>query len=79
LDTSFEGVKKKKKKKEEYPSPKKGNHHALIAINSSVDSWIMDSGASHHMAAKDEVFSSLIPCSRPLILMGYDTPVLVVG
>jgi hypothetical protein len=31
------------------------------------------------MAAKDEVFSSLSPCSRPPILMGDDNPVAVVG
>jgi hypothetical protein len=55
---------------EEDPAPKKGNHHALVAINSSFDSWIIDSSATHHMATKDEVFSSLIPCSRPPILMG---------
>jgi hypothetical protein len=45
-----EGV---KKQKEEYPTPKKGNHHDLVAINSSSDSWIIDSGASHHMAMKE--------------------------
>jgi hypothetical protein len=71
-----EGV---KKQKEEDHAPKKGNHHALVAINSSSDSWIIDSGASHHMAAKEEVFSSLSPCSRPPILMGDDTPVAVAG
>jgi hypothetical protein len=71
-----EGV---KKRKEEDHAPKKGNHHALVAINSSSDSWIIDSGASHHMATKEEVFSSLIPCSRPPILMGDDTPVAVAG
>jgi hypothetical protein len=31
------------------------------------------------MAAKEEVFSSLSPCSRPPILMGDDTPIAVVG
>jgi hypothetical protein len=31
------------------------------------------------MAAKEEVFSSLIPCSRPHVLMGDDTPVAVTG
>jgi hypothetical protein len=41
------------KKKEEYQAPKKGNHHALVAINSSSNSWIIDSGASHHMAMKE--------------------------
>jgi hypothetical protein len=69
-----EGV---KKQKEEDLAPKKGNHHALVAINSSSNSWIKDFGATHHMAAKEEVFSSLSPCSRPPILMGDNTPVAV--
>jgi hypothetical protein len=71
-----EGV---KKQKEEDPAPKKGNHHALVAINSSFDSWIIDSGASHHITVKEEVFSSLSPCSIPPILMGDDTLVVVAG
>jgi hypothetical protein len=71
-----EGAKKKKK---EYRAPKKGNHHAMVTINSSFDSWIIDSGASHHMAAKEEIFTSLSSCSRPPILMGDDTPVAVAG
>ena len=37
-----------KKKKPEDPNSKKGNYsHALIAINSSTDAWIIDSGESH--------------------------------
>jgi hypothetical protein len=55
----------------------KGNHHALVAINSSSNSWIIDSGASHHMAAKEEVFTSLSSCSGPPILMGDDTPIAI--
>jgi hypothetical protein len=51
----------------------------LVEINSSSDSWIINSGSSHHMEAKEEVFSSLSPCSRPHILMGDDTPVAVAG
>jgi hypothetical protein len=31
------------------------------------------------MTTKEEVFSSLSPCSRPRILMGDDTPVAVAG
>jgi hypothetical protein len=68
-----------KKKKEEEHVPKKGNHHALVAINSSYDSWIIDSGASHHMATKMEVFTSLSSCSGPPILMGDDTLRTVAG
>jgi hypothetical protein len=71
-----EGV---KKEKEEDHAPKKGNHHAMSAINSSSDSWIIDYGVSHHMTMKEEVFSSLIPCSRRPILMGDDTLVVVEG
>jgi hypothetical protein len=56
---------------------KKGNHNALVAINSSSDSWIIDYGASHHMAAKEEFLTSLSSCSRPPILMGDDTLVAV--
>jgi hypothetical protein len=66
-----------KKHKEEDHTPKKGNHHVVVAINSSSDSWIIDYGTSHHMAMKEEVFSYLSPCSRPPILMGDDTPVEV--
>jgi hypothetical protein len=45
-----------KKKKPQDQNPKRGNSiHALIAINSSPDAWIVDSGASHHMAATKEV------------------------
>jgi hypothetical protein len=68
-----------KKKKEEDHASKRGKNHALVAINSSYDSWIIDSCASHHMATKEEFFSSLSPCSRPLILMGDDTQVAVAG
>ena len=71
-----EGV---KKQKEEDISPNKVNHHALVAINSLSDSWIIYLGASHHMAVKENIFSSLIPCSRPSILMGDDTPIEVAG
>jgi hypothetical protein len=39
-----------KKKKPKDPNSKKGNSsHALISINSSLDAWIVDSRASHHM------------------------------
>ena len=49
-----------KKKKPDDPNSKKGNSsHPLIAINSSHDAWIVDSGASHHMAATKAVYSSL--------------------
>jgi hypothetical protein len=68
-----------KKKKEEDHAPKKGNHHDLVAINSSSYSWIIYSGASHHMAGKEDFLTSLSSCSRPPILMGDDTPIELAG
>jgi hypothetical protein len=44
-----EGAKKKKPK--DLNSKKGNSSHALIAINSSPDAWIIDLGASHHMDA----------------------------
>jgi hypothetical protein len=46
-----------KKKKPEDQNLKKGNSsHALIAINSPPNAWIVDSGASHHMTATKDVY-----------------------
>jgi hypothetical protein len=56
-DRILEGAKKKKL---EDQNPKKGNSvHALISINSSLEAWIIDLGASHHMTATKEVYYSL--------------------
>jgi hypothetical protein len=63
-----EGTKKKKPK--DLNSKKDNSSHALIAINSSPDAWIIDSGASHHMAISEAVYSSLDACKGPPILMG---------
>jgi hypothetical protein len=65
-----------KKKKPEDHNPKKGNYiHALIVIKSSIDSWIVDSRESHHMATTKEVYSSLDACKGPHVLMGDNSPV----
>jgi hypothetical protein len=67
-----------KKKKPEDQNPKKGNSsHALISINSSHDTWIIDLGASHHMDAKKKVYSSLDARKGPPILMGDNSPIEV--
>jgi hypothetical protein len=67
-----------KKKKPDDPNSKKGNSsHALIAINSSPDAWIVDSGASHHMVSLEAVYSSLDACKGPPILMGDNSSVEV--
>jgi hypothetical protein len=67
----------KKKKPEDLNSKKDNSSHALIAINSSPDAWIIDSGASHHMAASEEVYYSLDACKGPPILMGDNSSVEV--
>jgi hypothetical protein len=51
----------------------------LIAINSSPDAWIIDSGESHHMADTKAVNSSLDACKGPPILMGDNSPVEFTG
>jgi hypothetical protein len=76
-DRTAEGEKKKKR---EYLNSKKGNSsHALIAINSSPDAWIVDSGASHHMDSSEAVYSSLDACKGPPILMGDNSYIKVIG
>jgi hypothetical protein len=67
----------KKKKSKDLNSKKDNSSHALIAINSSPDAWIVDSGASHHMATSEEVYSSLDACKGPPILMGDNSSVEV--
>jgi hypothetical protein len=51
----------------------------LIAINSSPDAWIVDSGASHHMASPKEVYYYLDAFKGPPILMGDNSFVEVTG
>jgi hypothetical protein len=68
----------KKKNPEDLNSKKDNSSHALIAINSSLDAWIIDSGASHHMSASKEVYSSLDACKGPPILMGDNSSVKVI-
>jgi hypothetical protein len=71
-----EGAKKKKPK--DLNSKKGNSSHALIAINSSPDSWIVDSGESHHMDALKAVYSSLDACKGPPIPMGDNSFVEVI-
>jgi hypothetical protein len=51
----------------------------LIAINSSPDAWIVDSGESHHMDTSEAIYSSLDACKVPPILMGDNSSVEVTG
>eukprot|EP00253_Pinus_taeda_P004632 PITA_04632 len=68
----------KKKSGEKAPNPR-GNGHALIALHSAPQEWIIDSGASHHMASSKESFSSLHASSGPPILMGDNSAVAATG
>jgi hypothetical protein len=76
VDRIFEGA--KKKKLEDRNLKKDNSSHALIAINSSPDAWIVDLGASHHMETTKEVYSSLEACKGLPILMGDNSPVEVI-
>ena len=68
-----------KKNSGDKPPNDRGKAHALVAISSSPDAWIIDPGASYHMATSKDTFSSLQPCNSPPILMGDDTPIKVCG
>ena len=49
--------------------------HALNVIFSKSHAFLIDSGASNHMAASKESFSSLQITDGPSIHMGYDTQI----
>lgn len=44
--------------------------HALIVITSTPSTWILDSGASSHMAASKDEFSSIEESTRSLVYLG---------
>jgi hypothetical protein len=67
----------KKKNPKDLNSKKDNSIHALIAINSSPDAWIVDSGASHHMVSLKAVYYSLDACKGPPILMGDNSSIKV--
>ena len=75
VDRIPEGAKKKKPK--DLNSKKDNSSHALISINSSLNTWIVDSRESHHMDASKEVYYSLYACKGPPILMGDNSSVEV--
>jgi hypothetical protein len=58
---------------------KRTEGHALVVGSSSSATYILDSGASNHMAASQESFTSFEPCTSTPILMGDDTLVSVCG
>jgi hypothetical protein len=50
----------------------------LIAIKSSPDAWIVDSGESHHIVASKKLYSYLYVCKGPPIMMGDNSSVKVI-
>jgi hypothetical protein len=75
--TSPKGANKKNPK--DLISKKGNSSHALIAINSSPNAWIVNSRASHHMDESKVLYSSLDVCKGPPILMGENSYVEVIG
>ena len=65
------------KAKENNKGKRKGK--ALVVVASSPSTWVLDSGASHHMASSKEEIASLELCTMPSIFMGDDTPIEVCG
>eukprot|EP01018_Ginkgo_biloba_P001502 Gb_17811 [translate_table: standard] len=59
----------------------KGKAKALVAVASSpsTPSWVIDSGASHHMGSSQVEFCSLEPCDMSSITLGDDTPATITG
>ena len=60
-------------------SDSKGKGQALMANSNSSKKWILDSGASYHMASSKEDFSSLNQSKVPHIFMGNNTKMEVGG
>jgi len=63
---------KKQNKDKPLEDQVKGN--VLTTIYSSSNRCILDSSASDHMIASKHYFSSLVPCTRPPMLMRDKTP-----
>lgn len=60
------------------PSTRKG--HALTAQALTYGStWILDSGASHHMTHTQQLVTSLVSCGTSQITMGDSVQLLVLG
>lgn len=57
----------------------KGKALVLIASSSSTPSWVIDSGASHHMGSSQVEFSSLEPYDMSSITLGDDTLAIIAG
>ena len=56
-----------------------GKGHALCATTTHSSRWLLDLGASHHMASSQGLFSYFEASPTPHILMGNDTIMIVCG
>jgi hypothetical protein len=85
---SLEAVMKKHNINIDYNSSSSSQGHALFAsgfsfnttyTSSSSDEWLIDFGASYHMAKDKDIFSSLNECNTKKIFVGDDRSLSVVG
>jgi len=70
-----------KNKTEDKPPEDQGKGHVLTNISSSLNRWILDSGSSNHIYTLEssDLGDSLLPCTRPSMLMGDKKPMRVRG
>jgi hypothetical protein len=68
-----------KKKDDNRTGGRARDGHALMAVTSTPSAWILDSGASNHMAASKDEFSSIEESTRSPIYLGDATPAKVCG
>jgi hypothetical protein len=68
-----------KKKDDNRTGGRAQDGHALMDVTSTPSSWILDSGASNHMDASKDEFSSIEESTRSPIYLGDATPAKVCG
>jgi hypothetical protein len=68
-----------KKKDDNRTGRRARDGHDLMVVTSTPSSWILDSGASNHMAASKDEFSSIEESNRSPIYLGDATPAKVCG
>jgi hypothetical protein len=68
-----------KKKDDNRTGGRAQDGHALMAVTSTPSYWILDLGASNHMAASKYEFSSIEESTRSLIYLRDATPAKVCG
>jgi hypothetical protein len=68
-----------KKKDDNRTGGRARDGHALMVVTFTPSTWILDSGASNHMAASKDEFSSIKESTRSPIYLGDATPAKVCG